>query len=80
VFDTVPRDALFQRLRDIGISEILLVTIMRLYESILGCLGMAYGLSDFIQSTIGLKQGCPLSSTLFGVYIDELESFLHEHI
>jgi hypothetical protein len=80
VFDTVPRDALFQRLRDIGISETLLVAIMRLYESVLGRLRMAHGLSDFIQSTIGVKQGCPLSPTLFGIYIDELESFLHEHI
>jgi hypothetical protein len=41
---------------------------------------MAHGLSDFIQSTIGVKQGCPLLPTLFGIYIDELESFLHEHI
>jgi hypothetical protein len=79
-FDTVPREALFQRLRDIGISETLLAAIMRLYESVLGRLRMAHGLSDFIQSTIGVKQGCPLSSTLFGIYIDELESFLHEHI
>jgi len=35
---------------------------------------------DFIQSTIGVKQGCPLSPTLFGIYIDELEAFLHDHI
>jgi hypothetical protein len=24
--------------------------------------------------------GCPLSSTHFTIYIDELESFLHDHI
>jgi hypothetical protein len=41
---------------------------------------MAYGLSDFIQSTIRVKQGCPLSPTLFGIYIDEMKSYLHEHI
>ena len=27
-----------------------------------------------------MKQGFPLSPTLFGIYIDELEAFLHEHI
>jgi hypothetical protein len=53
---------------------------MRLYESVLGRLHTAHGMSDFIRSTIGVKQGCPLSPTLFGIYIDELESFLHDHI
>jgi hypothetical protein len=79
-FGTVPYEALFQRLRDINIFETLLATIIRLYESVLGCLRLAHDLSDFIQSTIGVKQGCPLSSSLFGIYIDELESFLHDHI
>jgi hypothetical protein len=76
----VPREALFQKLCDISISETFLVAIMRLYESVSGRLRLAHGLSDFIQSTIGIKQGCPLSPTLFGIYIDELESYLHEHI
>lgn len=41
---------------------------------------MANGLSNFIQSIIRVKQECPLSPTLFKIYIDELEYFLHEHI
>ena len=53
---------------------------MRLYESVLGRLRTVGGLSEFIRSTIGVKQGCPLSPTLFGIYIDELEAFLREHI
>ena len=53
---------------------------MRLYESVLGRLRRVGGLSEFIQSTIGVKQGCLLSPTLFGIYIDELESFLRDHI
>ena len=68
-----------QRLRDIGIPTILLTAIMRLYESMRGRLRTAQGLSEFIRSTIGVKQGCPLSPTSFGIYIDELETFLHEH-
>jgi hypothetical protein len=79
-FDSVPWEALFQRLKDIGIFDTLLTTIMRLYELVLGRLRTVQGISDFIRSTIGVKQGCPLSPTLFGIYIDELESFLHEHI
>ena len=52
---------------------------MRLYESVQGRLRIAQGLSEFIRSTIGVKQGCLLSPTLFGIYIDELEAFLQEH-
>jgi hypothetical protein len=37
-------------------------------------------MSNFIRSSIGVKQGCPLPPTLFGIYIDELEAFLHKHI
>ena len=29
-----------------------------------------------VMSDIGVKQGCPLSPTLFGLHIDELETYL----
>jgi hypothetical protein len=57
-----------------------MITIMHLYKSVLGRFHTAHGMSNFIRSTIGVKQGYPLSPTLFGTYIDELESFLHDHI
>lgn len=53
---------------------------MRLYEFILGRLYTTHEVSDFIRSTIVVKKSCPLSTTLFGIYIDELESFLQAHI
>jgi hypothetical protein len=53
---------------------------VRLHESNPSHLWMTRRLSDFIQSTNRVKQGCPLSQTLFGIYIDKMESFLHEHI
>jgi hypothetical protein len=61
-FDSVPREALLQRLRDIGISATLLTTIMRLYESVLGRLRAAHGMSDFIEALLGLNRvvHCPL--------------------
>eukprot|EP00250_Pteridium_aquilinum_P005233 c15361_g1_i1 orf=69-221(+) len=46
--------------------------IYALYEQVLGRVRCPGGLSDTIASTIGVKQGCPLSPTLFGLYIDEV--------
>ena len=68
--------ALFERLREIGISVMLRIAIMRLYETVVGKFRTPDGFSDPIHSTIRVKQGCPLSPTLFGLYIDELEDFL----
>ena len=33
---------------------------------------------DEVMSNIGVKQRCPLSPILFGLYIDELETYLDE--
>ena len=37
-------------------------------------------LLDFFNNTIGVKQGCPLSLTLFGLCIDELERMIVEFV
>ena len=39
---------------------------------------VAHGLSPFIMSTIKVKKDHPLSYTLFGIYIDKIESFLRK--
>ncbi|MCO5587382.1 hypothetical protein L7F22_041331 [Adiantum nelumboides] len=34
------------------------------------------GISDLAYYTIGVKQGCPLSPTLFGMYVDEVSDYI----
>ena len=46
--------------------------IRRIYEKVICCVGMSNRLTKF-HNTIGVKQRCPLSPTLFGLCIDELD-------
>jgi len=70
---------LFQRLQTIGISDTFVTAILRLYEIVIGRFQIVNGFFDMVSGTIGVKQGCPLSPTLFGLYIDDLEDFLRLH-
>ena len=49
----------------------------RLYEEVKVKIITLTGISDTFRSHIGVKQGCPLSPTLFGLYIDKLEEWLN---
>ncbi|MCO5608774.1 hypothetical protein L7F22_062990 [Adiantum nelumboides] len=75
-FDTVPRERLFRRLMDLGVGEELIWGIYALYEHVFGRVKCPGGISDTLVSTIGVKQGCPLSPTLLGLYIDEIVDFI----
>ena len=46
------------------------------YESVSRHVRSSKGLSKAAASTIRLKQGCPLSPTLFGLYIDEVSHYI----
>jgi len=71
---------LMDRIRQWDIPKLSLAAILTLYESISRRVHTVEGLSDIIHSIIRVKQGCPLSLTLFGLYIDELESLILETI
>lgn len=75
-FDTVPRDLLWERLSRIGIQGTMLEAIKNIYKDVTACVKTPSGMTDFFPSTMGVKQGCPLSPSLFGLYIDGLEDVL----
>jgi hypothetical protein len=73
-FDIVPRDLLWQVLEGLGISGRILECLRSMY-----CQDWAYlhhpkeGLTPTFLCRIRVKQGCPLSPLLFGLFIDGLK-------
>ncbi len=71
-YDTVPRHLLWARLRQAGVAGSCIAAVQALYANVPMCVRTPDGCSDTFQSLLGLKQGCPLSPTLFGMYVDNL--------
>jgi hypothetical protein len=52
--------------------------VARIYERVKCAVRMKGQQSNFFSSDIGVKQGCPLSPTRFGLCIDELEEMMRQ--
>jgi exonuclease III len=78
-FDSVPRPLLWNTLRKLGIPDSYVDAIASYYEHV--HLTVRYddgSYSSPFPSTLGVKQGCPLSPTLFGLFIDQLWTRLED--
>ncbi len=75
-YDTIPRDLLWVKLQRIGVHGDFLRGIQALYAEVPMGVQFADGLSSTFNSLLGVKQGCPLSPTLFGIFIDDFQAEL----
>ena len=75
-YDHVNRDLLWEALRRLGISGRLLGALQSMYEGCSVAIKVGGRVSPGLPSRLGLKQGCPLSPTLFGLFSDGL----HRHL
>jgi hypothetical protein len=74
-FDIVPREKLWRVLEGIGVGGRFLACLRSMYSQDQACISHpTEGFSSTFPCTIGVKQGCPLSPLVFGLYIDALES------
>jgi hypothetical protein len=76
-FDTVPREKIWHRMEELGVPMHLRAAIHRLYEEVKVKIRTSTSIFESFRSDIGVKQGCPLSPTLFGLYIEKLEEWLN---
>ncbi|GAQ92050.1 hypothetical protein KFL_009120010, partial [Klebsormidium nitens] len=73
-FDLVPRDKLWQRLKELGVGVKMLQSVRSMYTDVrCRVRGDGWISEESFQSNSGVKQGCPLSPLLFGLYTDGLE-------
>jgi hypothetical protein len=77
-FDTVPRDLLWQVLEELGVSGRILECLRSMYRQDQACLHHPKeGFTPTFLCRIGMKQGCPLSPLMFGLFIDGIEKRLN---
>ena len=75
-YDRVDRDLLWRVLRGMGLHGEVLTTLQQMYEEVQMRVRAGGELSVPFPSSVGVRQGCPLSPLLFGLVIDRLERFL----
>ena len=69
-YDTVPRDLLWHVMRSIGVPEQFVAAVQSMYLDIRCMVAVSGVVGPAFSSHVGVKQGCPLSPTLFGIFID----------
>ena len=74
--DSIPREHMWQVLAGLGLEGPLLQCLQSMYAQDSACVLTRDGCTEYFPCTAGVKQGCPASPLLFGLYLDALESYL----
>jgi exonuclease III/ribonuclease HI len=77
-YDSVPHQRLARCLLKYGFSESFINLIVSLYQQNTSKVITSYGFSRSVEVNRGVRQGCPLSPTLFSLFLDPLLLWLSE--
>src|SRR5437870_4286523 len=78
-FDRVWHEGLWGVLRSFNIDEGLVQLIQALYDSSTSAVLMSGQLGEFFETTVGVRQGCLLSPSLFNLYLERIMRDAHEN-
>lgn len=71
-FDSVLHTKLFEILRDFNTPEDVVRLIEALYNTAKGTISWKGGLTNLFNTPVGVRQGCPISASLFNLYTEHL--------
>ena len=77
-FDTVPRELLFKKLREAGVSGKILGVIQNLYSNNRAKVRINEYESEYFSINSGVMQGSKLGPILFNIFINDLLKILHD--
>ncbi len=75
-YDSIDRNRLFHKLKQLGMSDQSISTLKHLYAETRCIVKCEKGTHAPFNIGVGLRQGCPLSTTLFNLYIWDLHQQL----
>ena len=79
-FDRVWHATLWATMRKYNISANLVRTIEQLYDKATSVVQMNGSIGDWFRTTVGVRQGCLLSPTIFNIFLERIMSdALEEH-